>query len=56
MKTPDAVAVVKIPPGARITSRMPTPEEREALDLGEGVPVLVVVLPGDRFTVEVAED
>jgi len=52
----DEVAVVQVPPGARITARMPTPEEREEFGLPtEDVPVLVVVLPADRFTVEVAE-
>lgn len=57
-------AVVSVPPGVRITSRMPTPEERRRLSIAEGVPVLVVermgeveVLPADRFAIEtVTED
>jgi GntR family transcriptional regulator len=55
-------AVVSVPPGVRITSRMPTPEERRRLAIAEGVPVLVVeregeteVLPADRFAIETAE-
>jgi DNA-binding GntR family transcriptional regulator len=52
-------AVVSVPPGGRITSRMPTPEERRRLAIAEGIPVLVVerggeveVLPADRFAIE----
>jgi GntR family transcriptional regulator len=57
--------VMPVPPGAVITCRMPTPEERERLGeaegrvIPEGVPVLalrrgesVELLPGDRFAVE----
>lgn len=42
---------VEIPQGAVVTARMPTPEERDRLDLPVGVPVLVVggeVYPADR--------
>jgi len=37
-----STAVVAPEPGMRITARMPTEVEREELDLGELVPVLVV--------------
>lgn len=60
-----AVAVTSVAPvpGLRILARMPTSAEREELELGEGVPVLVVeygdgrveVLPGDSAEVRVAE-
>ena len=52
------VSVVEVPPGARVTARMPTPEERDELALPEGVPLLEVerdgrveVFPADRFAV-----
>lgn len=55
--------VVKIPPGARITARMPTADERERLHLAEGTPILEVdlhgevrLLPGDRYALETVED
>lgn len=45
---------------ARVSARMPTPEERQEHDLDEGVPVLVVerdgrvdVLPADRVELDV---
>jgi DNA-binding transcriptional MocR family regulator len=41
---------IGIPPGALVTARMPTPEERERWNLPAGVPVLVVnaeVYPAD---------
>lgn len=51
--------VVKIPPGARITTRMPTEDERRRLGIVEGTPVLVVetetgveLFPGDRHVIE----
>ena len=57
--------VVKILPGATISCRLPTAQERTALSESEGrpipesVPVFIVerdgeveVLPGDRFTLE----
>lgn len=54
--------VVKVPPGARITTRMPTEDERRRLGLAEGTPVLEVelrgevqLLPGDRFALETVE-
>lgn len=57
MPPSDGVAVVKVPPGVRITARMPDPEERDYFGMPDvGVPVLVVVIPGDRFTVEVVDD
>lgn len=37
---------VKVPRGARVTSRMPTPDERGELDIPEGVPLLVVTYGG----------
>jgi DNA-binding GntR family transcriptional regulator len=53
------VTAVRVPPGARISARMPTLEERDELGLPEGVPLLVVehggrveVLPADRFAVD----
>lgn len=57
--------VVKVPPGARITTRMPTGDERQQLGLAEGTPILEVelsgeirLLPGDRYALETvgAED
>lgn len=59
-------AVVKVPPGARVSARMPTPAEREDLggvgEVPEGVPVLVVerdgntrLFPADRFVVETTD-
>lgn len=59
-----ATAVVEVAPepGMRITARMPTEVEREELDLGELVPVLVVergglveVLPADRTEIRTPE-
>lgn len=55
------VSVVEMEPGTRITTRPPTEAERSALDIGEGVWVLVVerpgrdpeVLPGDAAEVQV---
>lgn len=55
--------VVKVPPGARITARMPTEAERRRLSLAEGTPVLEVelrgevrILPGDRHMLETIND
>lgn len=55
-------AVVKVPPGARVTSRMPTEEERQRFALQEGTPLLAVELggqtelfPADRFVIETVE-
>lgn len=51
------VAVVPVPPGVRVTARMPTPDEREHFGLvDEDTPVLVVVLPGNRYTLKVTGD
>jgi len=53
---------VKIGPGARITSRMPTDAERQTLSIPEGTPLLIVerdghseVLPADRFAIMTVE-
>ncbi|MET8985941.1 GntR family transcriptional regulator [Nonomuraea wenchangensis] len=50
-----AMDVVRLPEDARVTSRMPTADERRSLGVGEGVPVFVVtagetvkVYPADR--------
>jgi DNA-binding GntR family transcriptional regulator len=46
--------LIELPPGVRVTARMPTPEERERFGLPAGVPVLVVageVFPADRYAV-----
>jgi DNA-binding GntR family transcriptional regulator len=55
-------AVVKVPPGARVTTRMPTEEERRQFGLSEGTPLLVIrrggqteLLPGDKYAVETIE-
>jgi GntR family transcriptional regulator len=37
--------VIKLGKGERATTRMPTPVERQDLELAEGVPMLVVTLP-----------
>ncbi len=47
---------IELPPGVVATARMPTPEERERLDVPAGVPVLVVgaeVYPADRYALVV---
>ncbi|MCU1658559.1 MAG: transcriptional regulator, GntR family, partial [Pseudonocardiales bacterium] len=58
-----ARSTVKVGPGARITTRMPSEAERRRLGLAEGTPVLEVelhgdvrILPGDRYTLETVED
>lgn len=64
VRDPQERTVVEIPPGARITTRMPTEQERRQLDIADGVPVFEVeiggevqVLPGDRVAIEtVTED
>lgn len=50
---------VKVPPGAHISTRMPTEQERHAHGIPEGTPVLVIeqdgdirMLAGDRNIVE----
>jgi DNA-binding transcriptional regulator YhcF (GntR family) len=55
-------AVVKVPPGAHVTTRMPTEEERRRFGLSEGTPLLVIkrdgqmeLLPGDKYAVETVE-
>lgn len=55
--------IVKVGPGCRISTRMPTEEERRRLGVPEGTPLLVVerdgrveVYPGDRTIAETAED
>jgi GntR family transcriptional regulator len=43
---------VQLAAGATVTARMPTPEERIAHDVAEGIPMLVVgdaAYPADRF-------
>jgi DNA-binding GntR family transcriptional regulator len=61
-ETAELVAL-KIPPGATITTRMPTEPERQRLGIAEGTPILVVehegrteLLPGDRFAIETVRD
>ncbi|MFI6266181.1 GntR family transcriptional regulator [Micromonospora sp. NPDC051006] len=41
-----APELVKVPRGARVRSRMPTPQERAELDMPEGVPLLLVLYGG----------
>lgn len=62
VREPREVSAVEVPPGARITARMPTLEEREEWGLPEGVPLLEVardgrveVLPADRFAVDTVD-
>ena len=52
-------SVVNVPPGVRITTRMPTEDERLHFGLSEGTPLLVVespagveLLPGDQYAIE----
>jgi DNA-binding GntR family transcriptional regulator len=59
VRDPQERTVVEIPPGARITTRMPTEQERRRLGIADGVPVFEVeldgeiqVLPGDRIAIE----
>lgn len=56
------VVVVPVPPGARISARMPTDEERQRFDLAEGTPLLIVeqagdvqIFPADRTAVETTQ-
>lgn len=56
------LAVVNVRPGARVTARLPTEEERRRFALAEGTPLLVVerdgereLLPADRFAVETVD-
>lgn len=42
---------VQVPGGAVWTVRMPTPAERDELDLGDGIPVVEVQLPKRRDAV-----
>lgn len=52
-----ALEPVRVPRGSSVRSRMPTPEERREMRIGDGVPVLVLtgpslevqVYPADRF-------
>ena len=55
-------SAVKVGPGARITTRMPTEDERRRLGLAEGTPILEIevhgeirVLPGDRYALETVD-
>jgi Transcriptional regulators len=55
--------VVKVGPGARIATRMPTEEERRRLGIGEGTPILEVesqgevrLLPGNQYAIETVDD
>lgn len=57
------VSTVHIAAGARVSSRMPTQDERREHGIPEGVPVLVVetdgreeILPADRTVLEVSDD
>lgn len=52
-------SVVKVGPGVRITTRMPSDAERRHFGIAEGTPILVIesaagveLLPGDRNTIE----
>ncbi|MEH1015271.1 GntR family transcriptional regulator [Micromonospora sp. CPCC 206060] len=55
---------VEVPPGSRITARMPSGRERHELQLDEGIPVLVVrrpdgqteILPGDQVELTTPAD
>jgi len=55
------VRIMMLPPGGHVTSRMPTPEERERWNLPPGVPVFVIeppdgepeVIPADRVRLAV---
>jgi DNA-binding FadR family transcriptional regulator len=56
-------AIVRVPPGATITSRIPDEAERLRFEVGEGVPILVVeragavdVFPADRFVIETVSE
>jgi len=40
--------LVDVPPGAMVRARMPTPKERDELELPEGVPVLVIRVGEDE--------
>lgn len=60
-ETPERVTM-RVGPGARITTRMPTEAERRELAIAEGTPLLVVqrggqteLLPADRFALETVE-
>jgi DNA-binding GntR family transcriptional regulator len=62
VRTVRDLAVVNVPPGARITARLPTEDERRRHGLAEGTPVLVIerggqleLLPADRFAVETVD-
>jgi DNA-binding transcriptional MocR family regulator len=46
------VSVVDVPPGHRVTARMPTDREKVDLDLPDGVPMLVLLGPADAAGVE----
>lgn len=54
---------VKVQPGARITTRTPTEEERRRLQIPEGTPLLIVerngqtdLYSGDRTVIETVDD
>lgn len=57
-------AVVRVDVGTRVASRMPTPDERLALDIPEGTPIFVIsrqgrpdeILPADRTVIEFGAD
>lgn len=56
-------AAVKVGPGSRISTRMPTEDERRRLNMPEGTPLLVVecggrveMYPGDRTVAETTQD
>jgi DNA-binding GntR family transcriptional regulator len=55
VREPQPLQAVPVAPGVTVSARMPTPEERRKLDIGDGVPVLVIggeVYPADRFAGE----
>ena len=56
-------AAVRVGPGCRITTRMPTEDERRHLGIPDGTPLVVVergddveVFAGDRTVIETADD
>lgn len=48
VRTPQLRTEVNVPPGAMWTARMPTPDERVELDIGDGIPVVEVVTPNHK--------
>ncbi len=58
---PAELEEIPVEPGQLVTNRMPTPEERAAFQMAEGVPLFVVhrgggwqdAYPGDRYAVRI---